>query len=212
VKNPCTIGIIGSPGSGKTYLAARFAQHLGARSIFEEEFHFPERIFENLRRGKDLFETIVWFRNKQLDEHNRTIGLANQYPLVVSDSTLYQNQMYIDLYIKDLFSQSILKNLGKLDIQSSEPLSIYIYIRASRQTVRDYLDRKDPSWPLYSEIFFDYLSQMADYAEAFISANQIPNLVKINREDFDFSNIDDFYSLLSQIKRQTGWDLRETTV
>lgn len=192
-----SIGLIGSPGSGKTFLASMFNRFKEARIVYEDEFHLPRQIFENLKQGKNLFETILWFRNKQLQDHRQTLSLLEKHNLVVTDSTLYQNQLYIDLYLKDDFSRQILKKLAESDIADNKSLDIYIYIAADKNTVRDYLSKKDPSWPLYSDIFFDFISQMADHADAFIKSNrrQIPGLIEIRREEYDFSAEKDFEKL-----------------
>jgi deoxyadenosine/deoxycytidine kinase len=204
VSNSITIGLIGSPGSGKTFLASTFHKRMGAKLVLELEFNFPAEIFRNISAGERLFETIVWFRNKQLAEHRQVLELASSNPLVVTDSTLYQNQLYVDLFIQDEFYKNILRQLGEEDIHTNRPLDAYVYLSANRSTILKLLKQKDPSWPLHSSVVFDYLSQMANIADEYIQkmGPSIPNLIEIKREDFDFANELDFSQLWALISNQ----------
>ena len=201
-----TIGLLGSPGSGKTYLASMFEKKLGAKIVYEREFDFPDEIFKNLQSGKHLFETIVWFRNKQLADHKKIQELAREHALVVTDSTLYQYQMYVDHFISDSFCRGILSEMGLEDARSNQALDVYVYLSASRSIILDFLKRKDPTWPLYSDITFEFLSQMAEVTDAYVEQkrNQLPNLIEIRHEEFDFSSERDFCRLWELIQLQAA--------
>jgi Predicted ATPase/kinase involved in NAD metabolism len=64
------ISLVGSPASGKSFLANLLAKELGGRILFEHPSEgFPEQIKYNLEKQMNLLETILWFRNRQIKNH-----------------------------------------------------------------------------------------------------------------------------------------------
>jgi len=46
------VAVIGSPGTGKSFLTKKLAEFLHAEKILEEDVKFPERILENFKSGE----------------------------------------------------------------------------------------------------------------------------------------------------------------
>jgi len=197
------IGIIGSPGSGKTFLTKQFSALDNVVPLYEDDLNFPPTILNNLKNQVHLFETIVWFRNRQVEDTKRAIELTSKGLNVVLDSTLYQYQLYIDLYIKDEFYRATLKEMAFIDNQAYGKIDVIIYLSSTKDLVVGYLRSKGEDWPLNTPTFIEFLSPMADYCEQFVidHSSELGNLIKINRKEFDFANQADLMRLMTMINR-----------
>ncbi|MCX2492852.1 AAA family ATPase [Pedobacter sp. PF22-3] len=199
--NSKIIGITGSPGSGKTTLASMFMDFDNAIVIQENVTEFPEFILKNLRSKTKLFETILWFRNKQVKDFLLARSWAKKNYTVIIESTFYQYQQYIDHYISDEPSREILRATGDLDNLLITPPDILIYLSLNKKNIKTNLFNKGEAWPLYSVELIDYLSEMVVYSEQFVKTHTeiFPNLIEVDRSLYDFSRSEDFSWLLQRI-------------
>ncbi|MFT3912389.1 MAG: deoxynucleoside kinase [Ferruginibacter sp.] len=196
------IGIIGSPGCGKTFLAKQLQKKLNSVVLYEEtETSFPQEIQNNLGARKNLFETIVWFRNEQVSTALQANKIANEGKHVILDSTIYQSQLYIELYIKKLFQKTILNNLHTNDKLVFPLPDILIYISASQSEILEFLDKRSGLRVWEKNDWNLYLSRMAEIVEKYFKKNKdnYPNLIIIKRKDYDFNNPNDIKKLMSKI-------------
>lgn len=200
-----TIGIIGSPGSGKSFLASKFQMFENAHVVFENQQKFPKKIVENLKERRDLFETILWFRNKQIQDWDYAKSIVNKDNLVIIDSTFYQYQLYIHLYIQDKYYIKILQELAAIDNKHFAPPDIMIYISTTKKLVNSYLSIREAKWSLFTTGFINFLSSMAIHSQKFIESRQevFGNLIEIKREDYDFDKQSDFNNLIYKIVQLT---------
>jgi deoxyadenosine/deoxycytidine kinase len=137
-----TITIIGPPAVGKTFLVDRLKNNLGINSI--KEFNsgvIPENIRFNLKYRKNLFHTLLWFRNNQIGNHLEAIKRSKD-KLTIIDTPFYLYRFYVDFYINDEFEKSILKEMFELDWKSLNQSDVTIYIRSSEELIKIYLKRR----------------------------------------------------------------------
>ena len=201
-----TIGIIGSPGSGKSFLASKFLDFENTEVIFEDQTKFPEFIINSLNSKSHLFETILWFRNKQVNDWITAKKSINENKIIVLDTTFYQYQIYVDHYIKDKYFRDILSNLGEIDNIIFSPPDIIIHISTTTKLVNDYLKDRQLTLPVYSQNLIKFLTSMATFSQNFINNNRslFKYFIEINRRDYDFKDQIHFNRLIEKILKEIG--------
>ena len=108
------IALVGCPTVGKSFLAEKLSKSLECEIINELPNNgLPYEIMDNLNKQKNLFETIIYFRNLQINNYRKALSEVSEEKYVVLDTPFYQNQLYVDLYVEDKFSRKILRKLGE---------------------------------------------------------------------------------------------------
>ncbi|RFZ92879.1 hypothetical protein D0C36_15930 [Mucilaginibacter conchicola] len=198
------IGITGTPGSGKTYLAEKFRGMPGVEVIHEHVHSFPQEIVINLKEQRNLFETILWFRNRQVADFIEAKRLAGEHKTVVIESTFYQYQQYIDHYITDPFERQILHDLGKSDNRLLAPPDYLVYLNVPSGNIKLNLLSKGGDWTLHSDTLIDFLSGMGEHSKKFIADNlsMFPCFIDVDRSKIDFKDGLHFDLLLTKLTSQ----------
>src|SRR3989344_1092399 len=134
---PKIIAIIGAPGVGKSFLVEKLSKKLNAISIQEEERGIPDRIIENFKKDIRHMETILWFRNKCIDNMKRAIELKNKGNIVVMDTYLLSNELHITTMTSG-FEQEILLKQARADRENMPKPDIIIFLDASEETIKKF--------------------------------------------------------------------------
>jgi len=85
------ITLVGSPASGKTFLANILKKRFDAEIILEEpDTGFPIEIQNNFKNKENYLEIVLWFRNHEINNYLRALDLINQGKNVIIDTPFYQ--------------------------------------------------------------------------------------------------------------------------
>ena len=199
------ITLVGSPAAGKTYLGNILKDELDAIMLYEHpESGFPKQIQSNLENQENLFETILFFRNIQIENHLKAIELTKENNTVILDTPFYQNQLFIELYIEKQFSRDILYQLGNHDLSIYSSTDVTLYIATTTKLVKEYLNKRHGERSWEKDLWYNFISKMPPKVDAHINNIQgnINNLIRLERELYDFSKNNDkekLFKLLNEV-------------
>jgi deoxyadenosine/deoxycytidine kinase len=196
------IAIEGPIGVGKTALARRLAETLGADLVLEEvdENPFLERFYRDGRSAALPAQMFFLFaRARQIEDMRQSDMFATTR---ISDYLFTRDRLFAELNLDaeelKLYDQ-IVANLG---IDPPVP-DLVIYLQASVDALLQRLARRNASY----DAFIDraYLEELTDaYARFFHAYDEGPLLI-VNASQIDPVNNDaDFEQLFRQIERTTG--------
>ena len=198
------IAIVGSPASGKTYLTKKLSNYYKFDVIFEEPTNgFPLQIISNLKNQINLFETMVWFRNLHINNYLSAISLTNKGKNVIIDTSFYQNQFYIDLFISNEFEKEMLNNMAGFDFKLINHPACTIYLKANIKNTKKFLMKRKNHNIWENKNWINFILQSIPLANQYMASieDKIPNLITINRSETDFNNSKDFHNLIIKIDK-----------
>lgn len=184
------ITLVGNPAAGKTYLSEILKKELDAVVIYEHPSEgFPDEIKSNLKHQENLVDTILYFRNRQLDNHYKALDIATQGKTVVIDTPFYQHQLFIKLYIEKRFTQDVLFQMGDHDIRIQKLPDITIYIRTTTSLVLEYLTKRYGEREWEESGWYDFISRMPPFVEEYMNRikGSLPNFIELDRALYDFA-------------------------
>jgi len=184
------ITLVGNPAAGKTYLSEVLKNALDAVVIYEHPAEgFPEEIKHNLKHQENLIDTILYFRNRQLENHRKALDIAAQGSIVIIDTPFYQHQLFIKLYIANRFTQDILYEMGDHDIRIQKLPDITLYIKTTPELVLEYLNKRYGEREWEEDSWYTFISRMPPFVDEYMNRikDKLPNFIEIDRASFDFS-------------------------
>ena len=196
------ISLVGCPAAGKTFLADKLSDYYGAEMIYEKpDDDFPQEITNNLATQSNLFETIVWFRNQQIKNYERAMDLKEMGKDAILDTPFYQNQLFVELYVADEFKKRVLYDMGKIDRNKYHYPDCTIYISATSEEIKSFLKKRKNQRYWENNKWIDFIVKMASLTEDYMDSikDEIPNLIKIKRNEYDFCIPEHFEYVVSKI-------------
>lgn len=199
---PRYIVVEGPIGAGKTALAKRLAESLGADVVLEEAFENPflERFYTEGKSAALPTQMFFLFsRARQMEELRQSDLFAS---VRISDYLFAKDRLFAELNLDadelSLYDQIV----DKLAIDAPVP-DLVIYLQASVDVLADRIARRGVRYERLVER--RYLERLADrYARFFHGYNEGPLLI-VNASDIDpVSNDADYEQLFRQIERTTG--------
>lgn len=194
------IAIEGVIGAGKTSLAQKLSEKLGANLILEqfEENPFLEKFYEDRKRF--AFQTQMFFlinRYKQQQQLNQQ-ELFSKY--IVADYIFEKDKIfaYLNLSGEELKLYESIFPLLERDIPKPD---VVIFLQSSTDRLVTNVKSRDRK--IEKNLTRGYLTELSEaYNNFFFKYNDTPLLI-VNTSDIDFVNRDDdFDELYTQIFRE----------
>ncbi|APV48248.1 deoxynucleoside kinase [Betaproteobacteria bacterium GR16-43] len=183
----------GPIGCGKTSLAHKLAQRLGASLLLEEPQANPflRQFYTDMRRY--ALPTQLFFLFQRVEQ----VGGLKQPDLfgqpTVADFTLAKDPLFARLTLNDAEYQLYNRIYEHVRPQAPVP-DLVIYLQASVDTLIDRLKRRGNAFE--GTISEDYLRKLSDaYTQYFHSYDESPLLI-VNSERLNFVNVAEHFELL----------------
>ena len=196
------IAVEGPIGVGKTALARRLAESLGAELVLEEvdENPFLERFYRDGRSAALPAQMFFLFaRARQIEELRQSDMFASTR---ISDYLFTRDRLFAELNLDAEELKLYDQILDNLKVDAPVP-DLVIYLQAPVDALLQRLARRNASF----DRFIDraYLERLADaYARFFHDYDDGPLLI-VNASQIDPVNNDaDYEQLFQQIERTTG--------
>ena len=196
------IVVEGPIGVGKTSLAQRLADHLGADILLEkpQENPFLERFYEDPQRH--AMSTQLFFLFQRINEVRDQAQMDLFNTRTVSDYLFDKDTLFARLNLSDdefKLYQNIYQSLAP---QAPAP-DLVIYLQASTDTLIERVRRRGHNYERL--VKNDYLARLSDsYGDFFHQYEDAP-LMMVNSENLNFVENDaDFNLLLERLEGMRG--------
>lgn len=196
------IVVEGPIGVGKTSLAQRLADHLGADILLEkpQENPFLERFYQDPQRH--AMSTQLFFLFQRINEVRDQAQMDLFNTRTVSDYLFDKDALFARLNLSDdefKLYQNIYQSLAP---QAPTP-DLVIYLQASTDTLVERVHRRGHDYERL--VKDDYLARLSDSYREFFHQYEDAPLMMVNSENLNFVDNDaDFKLLLERIEGMRG--------
>lgn len=196
------IVVEGPIGVGKTSLAQRLAEHLGADILLEkpQENPFLERFYQDPQRH--AMSTQLFFLFQRINEVRDQAQMDLFNTRTVSDYLFDKDALFARLNLSDdefKLYQNIYQSLAP---QAPTP-DLVIYLQASTDTLIERVRRRGHNYERLLKN--DYLARLSDSYREFFHQYEDAPLMMVNSENLNFVDNDaDFRLLLERIEGMRG--------
>jgi len=194
------VAIAGNIGSGKTTLTTKLSKHYKWTPHFEDVENNPylNDFYKEMQRWS--FNLQVYFLNSRF---RQIIEIKKEDKHFIQDRTIYEDAHIFapNLHSMGLMSTRDFENYQELfslmDSLVDGP-DLLIYLRATVPTLVSQIQKRGRDYE--NSIRLDYLTQLNDRYEAWISEYNKGNLLIIDVDDINFSdNVEDLGSIIEKI-------------
>ena len=194
------VAIAGNIGSGKTTLTTKLSKHYKWTPHFEDVENNPylNDFYKEMQRWS--FNLQVYFLNSRF---RQIIDIKKEDEHFIQDRTIYEDAYIFapNLHSMGLMSTRDFENYQELfslmDSLVDGP-DLLIYLRATVPTLVSQIQKRGRDYE--NSIRLDYLTQLNDRYEAWISEYNKGNLLIIDVDDINFSdNEEDLGSIIEKI-------------
>ena len=194
------VAIAGNIGSGKTTLTTKLSKHYKWTPHFEDVENNPylNDFYKEMQRWS--FNLQVYFLNSRF---RQIIEIKKEDKHFIQDRTIYEDAHIFapNLHSMGLMSTRDFENYQELfslmDSLVDGP-DLLIYLRATVPTLVSQIQKRGRDYE--NSIRLDYLTQLNDRYEAWISDYNKGNLLIIDVDDINFSeNVEDLGSIIEKI-------------
>jgi deoxyadenosine/deoxycytidine kinase len=185
----------GPIGVGKTSLARRLAQQMGASLLLEkpDENPFLAKFYENPARH--ALATQLFFLFQRGDEVRELAQMDMFHTATVADYLLEKDSLFARLNLSEEEFALYQQIYRSLQLQAPQP-DLVIYLQAEPQMLAERVQARAKSYE--QNIAADYLQRLSQsYSDFFYHYTAAPVLT-VNSERLDFVNSDDDFGLLLQ--------------
>jgi len=194
------IAICGNIGSGKTTLAEKLAKHYGWVALFESVDKNPylRDFYGDMTRW--AFHLQVYFLNSRFRQVNE---IRESQRVTVQDRTIYEDAYIFAANLRKSGHMSERDFLSYEDIFNSminlvQPPDLMIYLRADIPKLVRQIEKRGREYEYAIRI--DYLKNLNEHYENWISNYKLGKLLIIDVNDLDFvARVDDFAFIVNKI-------------
>jgi deoxyadenosine/deoxycytidine kinase len=200
VHKPKHIAICGNIGSGKTTLTAKLAKQLGWRALFEsvEDNPYLRDFYTDMHRW--AFHVQIYFLNsrfKQVHEIRTSPQSTVQDRTIYEDAYIFAANLHASGYISERDYQSYLDIFHSM-IQFVQAPDLLVYLKADIPKLVKQIEKRGRDYEY--AIRLDYLKNLNQHYEAWISQYKLGKLLIIDVNNLDFvQNVEDFSSIVNRI-------------
>jgi deoxyadenosine/deoxycytidine kinase len=197
------IALAGNIGAGKTTLTELLAKHYNWTAHYEDvdENPYLNDFYEDMQRWS--FNLQIYFLNSRF---NQVLDIRQSDKTVIQDRTIYEDAEIFapNLHAMGLMSSRDFKNYSTLFQLMSKLVKapdLLIYLRASVPTLVSQIQKRGREYE--NSIRLDYLKQLNERYEAWISRYKSGKLLIIDVDKIDFpSNPEDLSGVIDKIDAQ----------
>lgn len=200
---PKHIGIAGNIGAGKTTLTTELAKHFGWHPHFEdvEDNPYLADFYHDMQRWS--FNLQVYFLNSR---YRQIIGIQNGDKTVIQDRTIYEDAMIFapNLHDMGLMSKRDFENyytLFDIMLKQVNAPDLLIYLKASIPTLVEHIQLRGRDYE--GSISIDYLKNLNERYDNWISGYKAGKLLVINVDEVDFiNNKNDLGDIIAKVQAE----------
>ena len=194
------IAIAGNIGAGKTTLTRLLAKHFGWTPHYEEVDHNPYLASYDEDMQRWSFNIQIFFLNSRF---RQVIDIRNSGKDVIQDRTIYEDAMIFapNLHQMGLMETRDFENYRSLfDLMSKflQAPDLLIYLRASVPTLMRQIAKRNRDYE--QSIRLDYLSNLNDRYEEWISGYKEGKLLIIESDKLELENPEDLGTIVEKIE------------
>lgn len=199
-QKPQHIAICGNIGSGKTTLTEKLAKHYGWTPLVEsvEDNPYLRDFYEDMARW--AFHVQIYFLNSRFKQVN---DIRDKEYTTVQDRTIYEDayifaaNLHKSGFITDRDYQSYLDIFNSM-IAFVPPPDLLIYLRADIPKLVHQIQKRGRDYEYAIRI--DYLRNLNEHYEEWISGYNLGRLLVIDVNDLDFvARVEDFAFIVNKI-------------
>ena len=196
------IVVEGPIGVGKTSLAQRLADHIGADILLEkpQDNPFLERFYQDPQRH--AMSTQLFFLFQRINEVRDQAQMDLFRTRTVSDYLFDKDELFARLNLSE-DEYKLYQNIYRSLAPKAPIPDLVIYLQATTSTLIDRVRRRGRDYE--RSVTDDYLNRLGDsYGEFFHQYEDAP-LMMVNSENLNFvDNEADFHLLLERIESMRG--------
>ena len=197
------IAVAGNIGAGKTTLSEFLAKHYKWTPHYEDvdENPYLNDFYNDMQRWS--FNLQIYFLNSRFKQ---IIDIRKSGKTIIQDRTIYEDA---EIFAPNLHSMGLMstrdfnnyKTLFDLMISFLKPPDLLIFLRASVPTLVNQIQKRGREYE--NSIRIDYLKQLNDRYEKWISSYKMGKVLIINVDDIDFTaNPEDLRFVIDKIDAQ----------
>lgn len=197
------IAVAGNIGAGKTTLTQLLAKHYKWTPHFEDvdENPYLNDFYNDMQRWS--FNLQIYFLNSRFQQ---IIDIRKSGKTIIQDRTIYEDA---EIFAPNLHSMGLMstrdfknyKSLFDLMVSLIQPPDLLVYLRASIPTLVNQIQKRGREYE--NSIRLDYLKQLNERYESWISEYKMGKLLIINVDNMDFTeNKEDLSSIIDKIDAQ----------
>jgi len=181
------IAVAGNIGAGKTTLTELLAKHYKWTAHFEDVDQNPylNDFYNDMQRWS--FNLQIYFLNSRFKQ---ITDIRKSGKTIIQDRTIYEDA---EIFAPNLHSMGLMstrdfnnyKTLFDSMVSVIQAPNLLIYLRASVPTLVNQIQKRGREYE--SSIRIDYLKQLNDRYEKWITSYKLGKLLIINVDDLDFT-------------------------
>lgn len=194
------IAIAGNIGSGKSTLTSLLAKHFGWQPHYEDVDTNPylHSFYEDMQRWS--FNLQIYFLNSRF---RQIVEIRKSGKTVVQDRTIYEDAYIFapnlhDMGLMDTRDFNNYRSLFELMVSFIQPPDLLVYLRASVPTLVKQIQKRGR--PYEESIRLDYLKNLNDRYEEWITSYRAGNLLIVDVDNLNFAeNPEDLAGVIEKI-------------